>query len=821
MAHHCSIEWRPAAAWIALPFAVVCILCSFVGSTPVQATVNSSRQTGQRAGAAAETAAPDRALLTRYCVTCHNPRARAGELSLQELDPVDAAANAVVWEKVVGKLRSGAMPPAGMPRPDKPAIDLFASHLETALDTAAALHPNPGRPAAHRLNRAEYTNAIRDLLDLEIDGRSLLPPDDSGYGFDNIGDVLSVSPALFDRYMIAAGTIARTAVGAGLQPVIRTYTVRPTLLQDDRLSEDLPFGSRGGIAIRHYFPVDGEYLLKIRLQRTHANQIRGLGEPNDVELRFDRARLKLFTVGGAGPRDPWSPVPSASAYEQTADDGLEIRLAVKPGEHLIGVSFPKKTGLPEGVLEPRLSVGTYEFAGDRDTFMGVESLTVGGPYNGRASTESPTHRRIFVCTPASPQDEPACTRRIVTALARRAYRRPVRASDVPPLLKMFEEGRKRGSFEAGIEVALRGILVDPEFLFRIERDPAAVPAGAGYALSDLELASRLSFFIWSSIPDDELLNLAAQGKLRQAAVLRQQVLRLLTDRRSKALVENFAGQWLYLRNMRSVLPDPEAFPEFDENLREAFQRETELFVDSQLRADRGVTEMLTADYTFLNERLARHYGIGGVYGSHFRRVTLSNPERVGLLGHASILTVTSYANRTSPTVRGKWVLENLLGAPPPPPPANVPSLDEAVTDGKTRSVRERLEQHRRNLVCATCHAQMDPLGFSLENFDGTGRWRSVGEGGTPLDTTATLPDGFRIEGASGLRNVLFARREQFVAAVTEKLMTYALGRGLEYYDKPAVRQVLRDAAPSEYRWSSLILGIVNSTPFQMRRSSEP
>ena len=768
------------------------------------------------------TRSANRLLVDRYCVACHNSKLKTGGLALDQFDPDNVRDAGEVWEKVIGKLRAGAMPPAGLPRPDATTTTAFVTHLEGELDRAFESHPDPGRPAVHRLNRAEYTNVIRDLLDFEIDGRSLLPPDDSGYGFDNIADVLSVSPALFERYMLAARTISRTAIGGSdVRPAIRSYNVRPTLLQDERLSEDLPFGSRGGIAVRHYFPIDGEYLFKVRLQRTHANQIKGLGEPNEMEVRLDRRRVSQFTIGGNGPRDPWSSVPSPSLYEQTADDGLEVRLSVKAGEHLVGVSFLPKSGFSEGVLEPRLSVGTYEYAGDRDSAMGVETLAIGGPYSPAAPADSPSRRRIFVCTPEGPRDELPCARKIVDRLARRAYRRPPTDADLRGLLKVYETGRESGGFEHGIELALRQILVDPEFLFRIERDPAGIAAGSPYALTDLELASRLSFFLWSSIPDGELLDVAIAGKLKEPQTLRLQVLRLLADDRSKALVQNFAGQWLYLRNMRSATPDPDAFPDFDENLRDALQRETELLFESQLRDDRSVLDLLTANYTFLNERLARHYGVPGIYGPHFRRVTLEDEARFGLLGHGSILTVTSYANRTSPTVRGKWVLENLLGAPPPPPPANVPSLEESTADGKPRSVRERLEQHRKNPVCASCHAQMDPLGFSLENFNGIGQWRTVGEGNTPLDTSSALPDGSRVQGAVGLRNLLLKKRDLFAAAVTEKLLTYALGRGLEHYDRPAVRKILSQAASTDDRWSSLIVGIVNSVPFQMRRSVQP
>jgi hypothetical protein len=763
---------------------------------------------------------PDRALLDRYCVTCHNQKLLTAGLALDSLDIQNVGGSADRWEKVAAKLRSAAMPPPGRPRPAAAASEAFVTRLEAALDAHAATHSNPGRPVIHRLNRAEYTNAIRDLLALEIDGRSLLPADDSGYGFDNISDVLSLSPALLERYMIAAGKISQVAIGdPATRPVVQTYSVPPTLLQHDRMSEQLPFGTRGGAAISHYFPLDGEYVIAIRLQRTHANQIRGLGEPNDIELRLDRRRVKQFTVGGAGPRDPWSAVPSASPYEQTADDGLEIRTRIEAGVHVVAVAFPDRRGLAEGVLEPALSVATYEYAGDRDEPMGVATIEITGPYNAKAPDATPSRRAILVCRPErtarASEREGTCAKKILAGLARRAFRRPVGDDELARLMGFFTTGRQKGSFDAGIELALRAILVDPDFLFRVERDPPGLPSGSVFRVSDLELASRLSFFLWSSIPDEELLAAAERGRLSDPAVLLPQVKRMLADARSAALVSNFAGQWLHLRNVRGVKPDPDGFPEFDENLREALLRETELFFEHQLREDRPVTELLTADYTFVNERLARHYGMPGVYGSHFRRVALTDERRRGLLGHGSILMVTSYANRTSPTLRGKWVLENLLGAPPPAPPANVPSLNDEPSAADS-SVRERLEQHRRNPTCASCHASMDPFGLALENFDAIGKWRTR-DGQVPVDAVASLPDGTRVDGPNGVRNLLVGRRDRFAATVTEKLLTYALGRGVEYYDRPAIRKVLRDAAPAGWRWSSLIAGIVQSTPFQMRR----
>jgi hypothetical protein len=772
--------------------------------------------------APAASVAVERATLDRYCITCHNQKRPTADLALDTLDLGNIAANARTLEKLAARLRSRTMPPAGLPRPDRSTYDAVAGRIEAALDAHSAAHPDPGRPVVHRLNRAEYANAIRDLLALDVDVRALLPADDSGYGFDNISDVLSLSPALLERYMTAAGKISRLAVGdAAIRPSVQTYTLPQTLLQRDRMSDAQPFGTRGGASVRHFFPADGEYEIRIQLQRTHASQIRGLGEPNAIELRLDRRRLREFSVGGEGPRDPWSTVPSASPYEQTADDKLTARLAITAGPHDLSVAFPEKSGVPEGAREPELSVATYEYAGDRDEAMGVATIEITGPFGVRGVGDTPSRRKVFVCR----VDSDACAATIIRTLARRAYRRPVGDADLAALMQFYRTGRNTAtlngspsSFDGGIELALRAMLVDPDFLFFVERDPAGAAPSSMYRVDDLQLASRLSLFLWSSIPDDELLALAEQKRLSDPAVLGRQVERMLADPRAAALVGNFAGQWLHLRNMRSVTPDPEAFPEFDENLRDALRQETELFLQHQIRHDRGVLELLTADYTFLNERLARHYGIAGVWGSQFRRVGLAGSPRRGLLGHGSILTVTSYANRTSPTLRGKWVLENLLAAPPPAPPPNVPSLDEGnASDGL--SVRERMEQHRRNPVCASCHAPMDPFGLALENFDAVGKWRTR-DGLAAIDASTSLPDGSSFDGPDGLRTLLSAEPDRFAAAVTEKLLTYALGRGVEYYDRAAIRRILRDAKPAGYTWSSLVAGIVRSTPFQMRRASE-
>jgi hypothetical protein len=769
----------------------------------------------------ASVVSPHRAVLNRYCVTCHNERLKTAGLRLDQID-VDTVSSdeaAAVLEKVVRKLRTGSMPPPGAPRPEASAYDLLSSHLETQLDRFAAAHPNPGRTAAlHRLNRNEYANAVRDLLALDIDAvdvASLLPADDSGYGFDNIGDVLAVSPVLFERYISAAARVARLAVGiAPARPDLATYEVSKFLKQDVSVSEDLPFGSRGGAAVSHYFPVDGEYVIKARLKRSYDGQrILGLGEPTPLEFRIDGVKVGVLTVEAPRRTGPEA-APEADAH-------LDVRVSVKAGARVIGVTFPQETrALEQDSLREFGYVGVGLRFDDIDQ-PALGTVSVLGPYNPGGPGDTPSRRRIFICTPSGVADRDGCAKRILTTVARRAYRRPVTDLEVEPLLKVYHAGYQAGGFDAGIEMALQRLLVSPEFLFRIERDPAVASGDGVYRISDLELASRLSFFLWSSIPDDELTTLAASGKLRDANVLAQQVRRMLADPRASALVTNFAGQWLYLRNVRSALPDIGEYPDFDENLRDAFGRETELFLDAMLREDHSVLDLLRADFTFLNERLARHYGMPGIYGSHFRRVTVRDPNRRGLLGQGSILMVTSYSNRTAPTIRGKWVLENLLGAPPPPPPPDVPALMDRNETGRILSMREQMEKHRANAACAVCHKAMDPLGFALENFDAIGRWRDTsGAENTTIDASGELPDGTKFSGPAGLRDVLLRKPELFANTVAEKLLTYALGRGLQHYDAPAVRNILRQSAPAQYRWSSLVLAIVQSEPFQMRRSRQ-
>jgi hypothetical protein len=747
----------------------------------------------------------EKTLLARYCVGCHSEQAKIGGIVLEHVNPEKPGENAAVLEKVLRKVRTGEMPPRGLPRPTPEAAKAFTASLEGALDRAAANNPNPGRPAIHRLNRIEYSNAVRDLLAIDINPGSSLPPDDSGYGFDNIGDVLSVSPILLERYISLARKLSRLAVGdPGILPAVEEYSVPVGLSQADSVSDDLPLGARGGMAIPHAFPLDAEYTIRVRI-RGFNNRARDLVQ--HLDLRLDGVRLKEFEILGK----------STEADEESPN--FEVRVPVKAGVRMVGVNFLSEHALQEGIL-PRPLAKVTPPPRNLPGRIGVDSVLIGGPFQSTGAGDTPSRERIFICRPANSKDEVPCAKQIFSTLARRAYRRPVTDADLKPLLSFFEAGRHGGTFESGIESGLRRMLVAPDFLFRVERDPANAAPGSNFRLNDFELASRLSFFLWSSLPDDQLLDLAERGKLQDPAVFEQQVRRMLADRRSRTLVSNFAGQWLYLRNLSRVQPDPDVFPEFDENLRLAFQRETELLLEDILREDRSVLDVLTANFTYLNERLARHYQIDGVHGSNFRRVSLTDGDRFGLLGQGSILTVTSYPTRTSPVLRGKWILENLLGTPPPPPPANVPDLKDHAEDGRALSLREQMEKHRADSTCASCHARMDPLGFALENYDGVGKRRSKDADG-PIDTSGSLPDGTRFQGPSGLRDLLLSRRDQFVETFAEKLLTYALGRGLEYYDQPAVRAITRAAAEDDYRVSSVIVAITKSTPFQMRRPQDP
>ncbi len=765
-----------------------------------------------------------KATVDKYCVTCHSQRAKTGGLVLEKIDVSRPAEAGEVWEKVVKKLRASSMPPASAPRPDAAVLSGMAAYLETALDAGAARKPDPGRPVVHRLNRAEYTNAVRDLLGVEIDGKALLPADDASYGFDNVADVLSITSGLLERYLLVAKKVSRLALGdATLRPVADSYRLPPSLLQEDRMNEDLPFGSRGGLAVRQVFPVDGDYDVRLKLQRNSINlahAIRGLDEENTIDVHVDGERVKRFTVPAAGRRMVGG-VGDISANDM--EKGLTVRLPVKAGVRTVSVSFPRRHWYVEGVGVGRLPAasdgfnsGTVSDAQFGKIEMGIDTLVITGPFNGKTPVGTVSRKRVLLCQPATAAAEAPCARRILTGLARRAYRRIATPEDITTLMTFYEAGRRDASFEAGIQTAIERLLVSPYFLLRKENDPA-VGRPDVYRISDTELASRLSFFLWSSIPDNELLTLASTGRLSQPAMLERQVRRMLRDERSQAFFSNFFGQWLYLRNLDSHRPDTKLFPQFDENLRDAFKRETELFLQSQFRDDRSVLELLTADYTFVNERLARHYGIPGVYGSHFRRVALTGGTRAGLLGQGSILTVTSYADRTSPVVRGKWLLENILGTPPPPPPANVPPFPENKGGDAPKSVRARMEQHRRNPVCASCHARIDPLGFALENFDGVGRYRTVDDG-SAVDASGVLPDGRKFNGPREFRTALIeSQTGLLVESATEKLMTYALGRGVQATDMPAIRRIVRESAAADYRWSALIVNLVKSAPFQMRR----
>ena len=771
----------------------------------------------------------------RYCVTCHNDRLRTAEFSLDGVDLSDLGGHAEQWEKVINKLRTRTMPPVGRPRPEIETYDALASWLESELDQYAADRPNPGRTEAfHRLNRAEYANAIRDLLVIDVDVNELLPADDiDQYGFDNMADVLTVSPALMDRYLSAARKIGRLALGEEpLGPATETYSVNILNVQDDRMGDDVPFGSRGGLGIRHYFPVDGEYDLAVTLHRNYVNYVRGMGSRHELEVRLDGELVRSFTFGGEEPDVTQAPAsyggnqfgdPEWEEYMLYADANMRVRFPATAGPHVVSVTFVRRFTEPEGVLQPRQSSFAVAVNEMRDGNAAVDKVAIGGPYVSHGPGDTPSRRAIFSCQPAtnSNSDEERCAQEILSGLARRAYRRPLEEFDLSTLMNFYRMGRSEGSFDAGIQLALERLLISPDFLFRVERDPIDSDPGTIYALTDLEIASRLSYFLWSSGPDDELLALAERSRLNDPAILEQQVIRMLADPRATALVQNFAGQWLYLRNLRGAVPDPLVFPEFDENLREAFAKETEMFVESLLREDTSVLDLLGADYTFVNERLARHYGIEGIYGSHFRRVSLAPDmaeRRGGIFGHGSLLTVTSYPNRTSPVLRGKWVLTNILGTPPPAPPADIPDLPDRGENGEAATVRDRLARHRESPACSVCHAPMDPLGLALENYNAVGRWRTTGEAELPIDSSGNLPDGTVFEGPLGLRTLLLERRDQFVGTFTEKLLAYALGRGPEYYDRPTVRAITRAAASDNYRWSSIIVGIVQSTPFRMRRS---
>jgi mono/diheme cytochrome c family protein len=746
-----------------------------------------------------------RSTVGRYCVGCHNPKRKKGQLDLESIAGNDVRAHPRIWEKVIRKLRSRQMPPFGKRRPDENVYDAVVASLEASIDDAASAHPDPGRTDTfRRLNRIEYQNAIRDLLALDIDASALLPPDESSHGFDNV-TVGNLSPTLLDRFISAAEKISRLAVGGAMRnPGGDTIRVRPDLTQEGHV-EGLPLGTRGGVLLPYTFALDGEYDIQIRLARDRDEHVEGLKEPQELELLLDRKRVASFKVK-----------PPKDKNHQVVDAHLKIRIPVSAGPRKLGVTFVKSSS---SLLETKRQPYNAHFNRHRHPRLtpAIFQISITGPYATKGAGDTPSRRRVFVCKPTKPSEEEDCARRILSVLMRRAYRRSVTDDDLERPMEFYRQARAEGDFESGIEMALSAVLVSPRFLFRIERDPSDVGPNTVYRISDVELASRLSFFLWSSIPDDELLDATTRGDLRQPAVLEAQVRRMLADSRSRTLVSNFASQWLHLRNLDSTTPDQRLFPDFDDNLRQALRRETELFVDSVFREDRSVLDLLKADYTFLNERLAKHYEIPHVYGSRFRRVSLGeDSHRGGLFRHGSVLAVTSYATRTSPVIRGRWVLENILGSPPPPPPPDVPAL----TDNKVSAalpLRERLLEHRANPTCASCHELMDPIGFSLENFDAVGRWRTL-ESGNPIDASGSLPDGDEFVGVAGLEKSLLKRPDLFMSTLVEKLLTFALGRGVEYHDAPAIRGIVRKARAEDDRFSSLILGIVTSPPFQMRRS---
>ena len=784
------------------------------------------------------------ALLNKYCVTCHNTRLKTGGLQLDTVDPQRVAENGAVWETVVRKLHAGTMPPVGAPRPDQAALAGLTAWLETELDRAAAARPNPGRTAAfHRLNRTEYQNAIRDLLALDaIDVASMLPADDMSYGFDNIGGVLRLSSSLLERYLAAARKISRLVVNDPHLPFdSKKYLVREDLSQYE-YQDGLPLGSRGGVRIRHYFPVDGDYLVKVGVLGSSR-----VPTFEKLEVLVDGALVHLVEDVGA-PRGRGADAPPQDSDCMGVNGNFvpcwSVKLPFKAGTREIDVTFARQTEAElDGVL------GLYPRPHEFHLFApAVKFVLVEGPYepapgarsgsDAKSGTEAhsttATRDKVFSCRPArvrsdggraggpgdagSQDADAACARRILSALARQAYRRPVVASDIDELLPFYQAGRAEGGFEVGVQRAIERLLVSPSFLFRVEEQPPGLAPETNYRVSDLDLASRLSFFLWSTIPDDELIAVAARGKLSDPSELQHQVTRMLASPKAQALVTNFAGQWLQLRNLDTIERDRALFPYFDDALRTGLRRETELLFASILREGRSAVDLLKADYTFVNERLARHYGMPGVYGTQFRRVPVHDEARRGLLGHASVLTLTSYPTRTSPVIRGKWILERLLNAPPPAPPANVPLLPEKNGKGERLPMRRAMEAHRENPACSGCHAQMDPLGFALENFDAIGRWRTRTEAFEAIDASGALPSGATFEGVGGLRKVLLSQSDRFVATLTERLLTYGVGRGLEYYDMPAVRQIVRDAAREDYTLSSLVSGVIKSAPFQMRRS---
>ena len=774
-------------------------------------------QSQQPAAKQASPADAHRQLINTYCVGCHSSRAKIGNLVLEGLSLDKVADNAVIWEKVIRKLNGGQMPPQGMPRPQIASSQALAQYLATSLDRNLADSADPGRSPIHRMNRNEYANAVRDLLAVEIDPAEYLPPDDESDGFDNIADALRVSPTLLDQYLVASRKISALAVGdMETTPISRIVQVPPDLSQEDHI-EGLPLGTRGGVLIQHNFPLDADYDFSVFLIQNIVGYVTGLEYAHELEVTIDGERVFLAPVGGED--DNRMSDENLGVAKDTLDARLKARIPVKAGRRSVAVTFLRRNSAPtDEPLQP--------FTRDHDlqNMNGVplvDHVQITGPFKAAGSGDTPSRKKIFTCQPKTATAETACAKQILSTLAKRAYRRPVSDAALTSLMNLYDAGRKDASFEKGIQNALRLVLANPKFIFRSEPDPKTAAPGSTRRLTDLELVSRLSFFLWSSLPDEDLINAAAQGRLKNPAVLEQQVKRMMADPRADAMISNFAGQWLLLRNLQSQTRDPNVFPNFDDNLRQAFRKETELLFANVMREDRNVLDLVTADYTFVNQRLAQHYGIPGIYGSNFRRVQITDPNRRGILGQGSFLTLTSESNRTSPVKRGKYILETILGTPPPPPPPNVPALKENDESGRNATtLRARLALHREAATCSTCHSVMDPLGLALENFDAVGRYRTKELGGQ-IDTAGQLADGTKVSGPIELREALLRRPEQFVGTMTEKMLIYALGRGLEHYDMPVVRDITHQAAKQNYKFSAVVLGIVRSTPFQMKKVPAP
>ena len=779
--------------------------------------ISRAAQPQQSSGSGFAPAAPQRALVDKYCVTCHNQKIKTAGLTLDNKDLDRVADGAEIWEKVIRKVRGGMMPPQGMPRPDQATLDGFATWLETSIDRAAAVNANPGRVGLHRLNRTEYGNAVRDLLDLDVpEVAALLPTDDDSDGFDNIASVLKESPSFLESYINAAREASRLAVGDPASPVAVSIFRVPAAQTQHHYVEGMPLGTRGGVRVKYYFPLDGEYQFSVTLRQSQM-YVKGLEFAHQLELTIDGERVFLGSVGG--PEDLKAQDQKLAAAAQAIQNRFQkLRFKVKAGQHTVIATFlDRDFAVSDDVLEP--FERDISPSGGMNGTPGVDRLEIMGPFKPTGSGDTASRRRVFVCHAATSQEELPCAKKILTTLERRAFRQPVTDADLETPLSFYQKGRNDGNFEKGIQTALQYILASPRFLYRAEHDSANVASGGSYRISDLEMASRLSFFLWSSVPDDQLLTRAGQGKLKDPAVLEKEVRRMLTDPKSQSLVSSFGGQWLGVRGLAGFDPDNDEFPNFEENLKAALAEEMELFLGSVIREDRNVLDLMQANYTFLNERLALHYGIQGIRGDQFRRVILADENRWGLLGKGSILAVTSYPNRTSPVLRGRWILENIMGTPPADPPPNVPPLKENTAGTVALSVRQLMEQHRANPTCASCHRIMDPLGFSLENFDAVGQWRTR-DHGNQVDASGQLADGTAVDGPAALRKALMKHPEQFVRTMTEKLLTYALGRSLAYYDMPTVRAIVRDAARNDYRFSSLVVGVVKSVPFQMRKAPE-